>query len=202
MTEIVKKALAERQKTGGKYANMVNISTWNEYGEGTYIMPTSDEKGFGYLDVLREIYTDEKASASVNTVPSAEQLVRINRLYPQYRRLLRKEGYYTASLNEDTLTEKMSLNLDPNQGNGAIFWVSDSAAYDDKNGLVDTSHGNDPQIIVPASLPDSLQLQDISALRILADIPSGERFQSSLPPKKIPDFPKAASSIAVRMPEC
>ncbi len=168
--------------------NFVMLSTWNEYGEGTYIMPTSDEKGFGYLDVLREIYTDEKASASVNTIPSAEQLVRINRLYPQYRRLLRKEGYYTASLNEDTLTEKMSLNLDPNQGNGAIFWVSDSAAYDDKNGLADTSHGNDPQIIVPASLPDSLQLQDISALRILADIPSGERFQIFFATEENPGF--------------
>ena len=35
--------------------NFVMLSTWNEYGEGTYIMPTSDEKGFGYLDVLREI---------------------------------------------------------------------------------------------------------------------------------------------------
>lgn len=107
--------------------NFVMLSTWNEYGEGTYIMPTSDEKGFGYVDVIRELYTDEKTSASINTVPTAEQLVRINRLYPQYRRLLRKEDYYTVSLNEDTLTEKMSLNLDPNQGNGAIFWVSDNA---------------------------------------------------------------------------
>lgn len=57
--------------------NFVMLSTWNEYGEGTYIMPTSDEKGFGYVDIIRELYTDEKASDSVNTVPTAEQLVRI-----------------------------------------------------------------------------------------------------------------------------
>ena len=38
---------------------LVMLSTWNEYGEGTYIMPTTDEKGFGYLDALREAYTDE-----------------------------------------------------------------------------------------------------------------------------------------------
>ncbi len=168
--------------------NFVMLSTWNEYGEGTYIMPTSDEKGFGYVDVIRELYTDEKTSASINTVPTAEQLVRINRLYPQYRRLLRKEDYYTVSLNEDTLTEKMSLNLDPNQGNGAIFWVSDNAAYDDKNGLIDTSHGNDPQIIVPATLPDGIQLEDISALRILADIPGGERFQIFFATEENPGF--------------
>ncbi|MGI6196750.1 MAG: hypothetical protein ACOYIO_06700 [Eubacteriales bacterium] len=68
--------------------NFVMISTWNEYGEGTYIMPTTDEKGFRYLDVLREAYTDEKADKSLNTVPSAAQRTRINRLYPQYLRRL------------------------------------------------------------------------------------------------------------------
>ena len=33
------------------------ISTWNEYGEGTYIMPSKGNGGFGYLDALREVYT-------------------------------------------------------------------------------------------------------------------------------------------------
>lgn len=82
---------------------LVMLSTWNEYGEGTYIMPTTDEKGFQYLDVLREAYTDEKEDQSINTIPTEEQLYRINRLYPQYRRLLRKEGYYTEEVKEEAL---------------------------------------------------------------------------------------------------
>ena len=73
--------------------NFSFLSTWNEYGEGTYIMPCADNVGFGYLDVLREVYTDEKADASLNTVPTAAQKARICHTYPQYRHLLRKQGY-------------------------------------------------------------------------------------------------------------
>ena len=37
--------------------NFVMLSTWNEYGEGTYISPTTREDGFAYLDVIRDTYT-------------------------------------------------------------------------------------------------------------------------------------------------
>ena len=70
-----------------------HLSTWNEYGEGTYIMPCADHVGFGYLDVLREVYTDEKADPALNAVPTAAQKARICHMYPQYRHLLRKQGY-------------------------------------------------------------------------------------------------------------
>ncbi|MBQ8759592.1 MAG: S-layer homology domain-containing protein, partial [Clostridia bacterium] len=83
--------------------NFVMLSTWNEYGEGTYIMPTAGENGFGYIDVVREVYTKEKADSSINTVPSEEQRRRINRLYPQYRHILRKEGYVTEELDENNI---------------------------------------------------------------------------------------------------
>ena len=59
------------------------ISTWNEYGEGTYIMPTRDVRGFGYLDAVRSVFTDERPDPSLNRIPTARQLRRINRLYPQ-----------------------------------------------------------------------------------------------------------------------
>lgn len=59
------------------------LSTWNEYGEGTYIMPTKTEDGFRYLDVVRSIFTEEPADADWHTVPTEEQEKRINRLYPR-----------------------------------------------------------------------------------------------------------------------
>ena len=80
--------------------SFVMLSTWNEYGEGTYIMPTAEKSGFGYLDVIREVYTKEKSDASLNTIPTEAQKVRINRLYPQYRHIIRKEGYVTEELDE------------------------------------------------------------------------------------------------------
>ena len=82
--------------------NLVWLSTWNEYGEGTYLMPAEGLNGFGYLDVIRETYTSEKADSSLNTIPTAAQLERINRLYPQHKRLLRAEEYepYTNGIYE------------------------------------------------------------------------------------------------------
>ena len=80
--------------------NFVMLSTWNEYGEGTYIMPSKNNGGFGYLDVLRETYTDEKADASVNTVPTDAQKERINRLYPAHHSLVKYQDYYKPELDE------------------------------------------------------------------------------------------------------
>ena len=37
--------------------NFMWLSTWNEYGEGTYIMPAG-LNGFGYVDAIRDAYTD------------------------------------------------------------------------------------------------------------------------------------------------
>ncbi len=71
---------------------LVMLSTWNEYGEGTYIMPDRNDKKFGYLDVLRKAYTSENVDPALNVVPSEAQLYRINHLYPQYLNLLRYNG--------------------------------------------------------------------------------------------------------------
>lgn len=77
--------------------NLSFLSTWNEYGEGTYIMPCMDHVGFGYLDVIREVYTDEKADPALNLIPTANQKDRICHMYPQYRHLLRKQGWVDTS---------------------------------------------------------------------------------------------------------
>ena len=75
----------------------VMLSTWNEYGEGTYIMPSEGNGKFGYLDALRKVYTSEKADESLNLIPTAAQRERINHLYPQHHRILRKAGYYDVT---------------------------------------------------------------------------------------------------------
>ncbi len=60
------------------------ICTWNEYGEGTYLIPTHDSRKFGYLDAVREVFTDAKApDASIDMVPTRAQLARVANLYPQ-----------------------------------------------------------------------------------------------------------------------
>ncbi len=90
---------------------LVMISTWNEYGEGTYIMPTNDGRGFGYLDILREAYTSEKADPSLNTVPTESQLYRINRIYPQYHHLLRYSDENDVRLDPEELDSVYKIDL-------------------------------------------------------------------------------------------
>lgn len=90
--------------------NFVMLSTWNEYGEGTYMMPTAED-GFGYLDAVRKVYTDKTADSSLNTIPSEDQLYRINHLYPQYRHLLRNNGEYVATEHEGQLSVVKTVNF-------------------------------------------------------------------------------------------
>lgn len=70
------------------------ISTWNEYGEGTYIMPSDGLHGFQYLDVLREVYSGGGAHTDVK--PTDEQKALITHNYPQDIRVLRQNGDYTG----------------------------------------------------------------------------------------------------------
>ena len=160
--------------------NFMLLSTWNEYGEGTYIMPTADEKGFGYLDAVREVYTDEKADASVNTVPTETQKERINHLYSQYRRLLRREGFYVsaAELTDETLETVYAIDLSKLSADDyAVANLND--VFQDENGLTGTAENGDPNISLKASYitPLNLDLSGIDALRLTAKIPTGTVFQ-------------------------
>ncbi len=156
--------------------NFMMLSTWNEYGEGTYIMPTTDEKGFQYLDVLREAYTDEKADASVNTVPTEAQLTRINRLYPQYRRLLRKEGYYTEKLDESALEVVSSIEYGKVADKELHVWSFKEGYTKDENGVTGTSSGTDP-ILQIDDIGFEVDLSKVSAIRVTAKIPKGHNMQ-------------------------
>ena len=103
--------------------NFVMLSTWNEYGEGTYIMPSEGNGGFGYIDALRKVYTSEAVDESLNLVPTAEQLERITHLYPQHHRILRKAGYYDVTAHS-VLTQSFKVD------------------YADKTNLAASSIGN------------------------------------------------------------
>ena len=150
--------------------NFVMLSTWNEYGEGTYILPTTDEKGFGYLDVLREAYTDEKADASLNTIPDEEQRARINRLYPQYRHLLRDEGWYTEEIDMDSLSPVWSI--DYGEKNSALNIWSVENWVQNEEGLSGTSGAD--AILQLNDIGTEIDLDRVRAVRITAKIPKGQ----------------------------
>ena len=87
-------------KVGTKYTsqdwfdNFVFATTWNEFGEGHYILPTN-VCGFGYLDGTRATFssvagTDDKAHFDV--VPTINQKKRLGYLYPATTVPMRKQS--------------------------------------------------------------------------------------------------------------
>ncbi len=92
--------------------NFMWLSTWNEYGEGTYIMP-SGLNGFGYVDAVRDAYTFLPAEHE-DVIPTLKQKERITHLYPQYAKLLRRDGWYymdrTEEVAENEPDNKLYIN--------------------------------------------------------------------------------------------
>lgn len=121
-------------ETPNWHKKMVMLGNWNEFGEGHYINPSA-LNGFGYLDAVREVFTNLPAEHT-DVVPTSAQKERINHLYPQDMTLLRKQGYYDAS-DYTTVNHKLYINesevtsviLPENNGTDILF------AFDPTSGV-------------------------------------------------------------------
>lgn len=147
--------------------NFVMLSTWNEYGEGTYIMPAKNNGGFGYLDALRECYTDEKADASLNIVPTEEQKKRITRLYPQEHSMLKYQGYYDPSADDSLY--KSFYSLEP--GCSEEVGVSLVENYEQTERAFVGTTGKDASLIFKKLTP--IDLGSISKVKLRLKVPAG-----------------------------
>ncbi len=78
-------------------SKMLHLSTWNEYGEGTYMMP-SGLNGFGYLDAVRKAVCEDEPHEDV--VPNEKQKARIGYLRKQDRYILSRTKYDVRPLPE------------------------------------------------------------------------------------------------------
>jgi len=151
--------------------NFLWLSTWNEYGEGTYIMPSTDEKGFQYIDVVRETYTKEgPADETINLVPTEAQRYRINHLYPQYRRLLRAEGYYEAIPNLSESETLFGINM-TSVPSGDLWTMK--VVSKDENGVTATSSGSDPIFNIPTT-SHGFDVKDVTHIKLTARIPKSQ----------------------------
>ena len=59
---------------------MILLANWNEFGEGHFMLPTESAR-FGYLDALREVFTE--GGAHEDLTPTELQKKRFNVLYPR-----------------------------------------------------------------------------------------------------------------------
>ena len=83
------------QSQGESWQNkLVMLSTWNEFGEGTYICP-ANLNGFGYLDEIRKAFTYD--SEHSDDIPTENQKSRVCYIYPQNRSILKPLQKYTRT---------------------------------------------------------------------------------------------------------
>ena len=108
--EWVKNTYLPKYSSKASWADkLVWLSTWNEYGEGTYMMPAG-QNGFGYVDVIRNTLTDMPENHT-DVVPTLIQRERINHLYPQYAKTLARNGDYWLTRDSKTINKELKNKL-------------------------------------------------------------------------------------------
>ncbi len=128
--------------------NFVFTSTWNEYGEGSYLMPDHDT-GFQYLDTLRKYYTN-LPEKHTDVVPTETQRARINKGFPQYQTRVLPSGWhaykYKTNLMEEYTQVVKTFNFKDANLNPTILRMSTIPSVEDANAVRYKVTEKDPQI--------------------------------------------------------
>jgi len=150
--------------------NFVMLSTWNEFGEGTYIAP-SGLNGFGYLDTIREVYT--KGGEHVDETPTANQQKRLGYLFPQYRAIIRSLHEKVISGSVPTGVLK-TWNFADSTDNAKFDWWAMNTSI--ANGVVSAlTTGTDPIIMMKNSEP--IELGKSTYIKVRMKAPKGNTLQ-------------------------
>ena len=184
--------IPKHAKKGTWQEKMIWVSTWNEYGEGTYIMPSEGLRGFDYLDVLRDKFTDMPKELP-HIIPNEEQLERINHFYPQYRRLLRFQGYYEDPFDignravEYEAVKTVALTKETVKDGGNFQTVGF------ENGmLIGKSTGDDFNFAVEGA--KGLDLSEVVGVRFDLEVPRGKTLQVFFATEEDPSLSETKSA--------
>ncbi len=90
-------------------SNTLIVSTWNEYGEGTYVMPCEGLHGFGYLENVAEVISGV-TDHSNNIYPTEQQKARLGHLYPKSKTSLERLDIEQPSTDDSAYTALYSVN--------------------------------------------------------------------------------------------
>ncbi len=139
--EWVKKEYLPKYSTKYDWAeNFMWLSTWNEYGEGTFICP-ANLNGFGYLNEMRKAVTIEGDSFESDR-PTGDAFDRLSYIFPKGHHLLSathlvEKEYPNKPVKEYVFNTPESINiwhidkpLNCRIENGKMFGYSDG--YDPK----------------------------------------------------------------------
>ena len=134
--------LSKQDKNSWK-SKLVMLSTWNEYGEGTYMMPAAVH-GFGYLDALRKVFYEDIPHADI--VPSEDQLDRIGILHPKDRELLAPHHLIPEDNNVYPIIKKYEFKTEEDLKKWEFFKLKNLEIKDGR--LFGHSDEQDPYMIL------------------------------------------------------
>ena len=150
--------------------NMVMLGTWNEYGEGHFLMPAG-LNGFGYMDIVRDIYSDLPETHE-DILPTAAQSERINHRYPQYSRVLRSQGWYTYEQKKNNSSYGSVYKYEFTEDNTRVAQVDPFLVSYGKNGVSACSSetNKDPNVFVKDMEP--FDVTNITKMAVTLKVPS------------------------------
>lgn len=142
VAENIKKILSE-SNTGTWKDNTLIMSTWNEYSEGTYTMPTRGT-GFDYLESIRKVFTSDTSDHTYADKPLTEtQSERISRLYPDNRSPIRRLHLEKSEAELFEVTPEMlePVNTYTVPGDIAQNWSNNHSVqnFSNENGIISGS---------------------------------------------------------------
>ncbi len=153
-------------------SRFVLSNTWNEYGEGHYMMPTNLNK-FGYMDAVRSVFssaagTDDKAHFDVE--PTINQRARLCYLYPNRTQLIRRT-YWTEQSVTDYSGLDVILGWNFENKEDCYDWSAlggtTSPTYSEKErALVGRSLTNDPIISLLKAEKHYMDAENVQYLKV------------------------------------
>ena len=155
-------------KCEGWKSKTIIVSTWNEYGEGTYVMPVQGLHGFGYIENVAEVISGDKKHEN-NIYPTKQQKERLGHLYPDSK----------------TSLERHDVTIPDNDMYNSLYFINGEAFSDgiriDKSVVQDglycaTVTKSDPIVsIKPEYKFEPISTDKISAIRIVLKVEKEEK---------------------------
>lgn len=146
---------------------MVMLDNWNEYGEGHFIIPAG-LAGFGYVDAIRDVFTAGPGHTDVR--PTADQLDRVQVLYPPGRLLVR--AVQATPVMTNVYSKQWSFETTGDSEGWVLEKQIDPLVVTDGS-LKGTATGTDPGI----RSADALNIEAVNVpyirIRMSSDIDSG-----------------------------
>ena len=173
-------------KEDGWKSKTLIVSTWNEYGEGTYVMPCAGLNGFGYLENIAEVFSGV-TDHSNNIYPTEQQKARLGHMYYDET----KTSIVHLDYEQETVIEgtEVLYSFGP-EDIACTQNIKSSSVEGDVLKIV--SSNNDSAVTLKA-FPGELMAENIKQIKIYAKVPNDTTTEVFFTTDKNPSLSQAQS---------